>query len=421
MQADIVVEQEKLNSCTDLVEKKQLKIAMFTNNYFPFIGGVPISISRLTKELRKQGHIVYIFAPQYPKQPADLDPYIIRCKLLRYHKTNIFNFAIVNIFLPDIKKEFTKHDFDLIHVHHPFWMGKKGMKLAKKYKIPIVLTYHTRFDKYYHYVPVAKRFFKNILSHQIVKKFSQKCTMIFAPTETSKEYLTEIGITREIEVLPTGIDFDIFKELKFDIFKGVKEETIRSKYTKKGEALLCSVSRLSEEKNIYFMIDGIKYVKERANIPFKCIIVGEGPEKENIMNKIQEEGLSDTIILVGNIPPDEISKYYLASDFFVFSSKSETQGMVLLEAMASFCPVVAVSAGGIEDVVIDGHNGYKTNEDISEWGKKVIELLSDETKLDKMSKNAHEYAKKFSLELMARHAADVYIRAIEKCKKGKDK
>ena len=420
MQSEILDEKTELKNCTDLIEKKQLKIAMFTNNYFPFIGGVPISIARLTKELRKQGHTVYIFAPKYPNQEKDQDPHIIRCKLLRYHKTKIFNFAIVNIFLPGIEKEFKKHDFDVVHVHHPFWMGKKGMKLARKYKIPVVLTYHTRFDKYYHYVPVAKRFFKNILSHQIVKKFSEKCEMILAPTDTSKAYLMEIGVNTEINVLPTGIDFDIFKEIKYDIFKGVKEETVRNRYAKKNEALLCTVSRLSQEKNIYFMLDGIRYIKENTKIPFKVIIVGAGPEKENIMNKIQNEGLENTIILVGNIPPDEISLYYLASDFFVFSSKSETQGMVLLEAMASFCPVLAVIAGGVEDVIIDGYNGYKTNEDISEWGRRAIEMLEDKEKLSKMSQNAHEYAKRFSLELMARHATDIYIKAMEGCKKGKE-
>lgn len=336
-----------------VIDKKKLKIAMFTNNYFPFIGGVPISISRLSKELRNEGHDVYIFAPKYPNQETDKDEGVVRCKLLRYHKTKIFNFAIVNIFSSRIRKEFERHDFDIVHVHHPFWMGTKGLKLAKKHNIPSILTYHTRFDKYYHYVPIAKKLFKNILAHQIVKKFSQKCTTIFAPTDSSKEYLTEIGVERPISVIPTGIDFEVFEEAKFDIFDGVKEETLKKKYAKNGEVLLCSVSRLSEEKNIYFLIDSMKYIKEHTNIPFKCIIVGEGPEEGNIRAKIQAENLTGNIELVGNIPPDEISKYYIASDLFVFSSKSETQGMVLLEAMAGYCPVVAVSAGGIEDVIID--------------------------------------------------------------------
>jgi len=384
--------------------KERLKIAMFTNNYFPFIGGVPISIHRLAKGLRKQGHQVYIFAPKYPGQSPDDDPYVIRCGLLTYYKTKAFNFAIVNIFSPKIVKEFVKHEFDVIHVHHPFWMGKKGLKLGKKHNIPVVLTHHTRFDSYHHNLPFMRLIFKNIISHYLVREFAQKCTAVISPTETSKEYLSNIGVSRPIEILPTGIDLECFENMT--------DDKLRSAYAPDGEILLCSVLRLSQEKNIYFLIDCMEYIKEHTGIPFKCIIIGDGPEKEDIIKTISEKGLHESVLLIGNVPPDEVCRYYLASDIFVFTSKSETQGMVLLEAMAGKCPVVAVSSSGIEDIITNDYNGYKTAEGIEAWAQKVLLLMNDKEKLKDMSQNAYRYAEKYSLDEMAGHAADTYIKAM---------
>lgn len=385
--------------------KKHLKIAMFTNNYLPFIGGVPLSIQRLAKGLRKQGHEVYIFAPHYPGQPLDNDSYVIRCKLLTYHRAKAFNFAIVNIFSPQIEKEFIQYDFDLIHVHHPFWMGKKGLKLGKKYNIPVVLTYHTRLDSYQNYLPFMRLIFKNVISHSLVKRFAQRCDGVFAPTETSREYLSNIGVSRRIEVLPTGIDFECFEN--------AADKELRDSSVPHDGVLLCSVLRLSQEKNIYFLIDCIKYIKEHTDIPFKCIIIGDGPEKNGILKALDDNSLHDVVLLLGDVPPDAVYQYYLAADIFVFTSKSETQGMVLLEAMAGNCPVVAVLSSGIEDVVINGYNGYKTVESIEIWGQKVIHLMNDKEKREALSKNAYRHAQKYSLDDMAGHAIDTYVRIIK--------
>jgi len=392
-------------------EGKPLKIAMFTNNYLPFIGGVPISIYRLSKGLRARGHTVYIFAPEYPEK-SEADPFVIRCKLLTYHRSKVFNYAVVNLFSPKIAGEFAKGGFDLIHVHHPFWMGGKGRRLGKKYGIPVVLTYHTRFDSYYHYIPFMKLMFKNIISHHIIKRFAQGCDAIFAPAETSKEYLSNIGVSRPIEIISTGIDFD-----DFDI---ASPDGLRGKYAAPDEVLLCSVSRLSQEKNIFFLIEGLKYIKEHASKPFKCIVIGDGPERGAIEKAISECGLDDTVLLIGNVPPQDVGRYYLASDIFVFASKSETQGMVVLEAMAGRCPVVAVLSSGIEDAVINGYNGYKTEEDARVWGEKAMLLIEDEGRLKEMSGNARRYAEKFSLDEMASRAYETYAKAIMKHKNQTD-
>ena len=197
----------------NIENNEKLNIAMFTNNYFPFIGGVPISIDRLTKGLLIKGHKVVIFAPKYPIKTLE-DANVIRCKLLIYFKTKPFNFAIVNIFSPQIEKIFTAQNFDIIHVHHPFWMGIKGLELGKKYGLPVILTYHTRLEKYAHNLPLFKQTFENIASHKLIRIFSQKCNAIIAPTNSAKEYLANIGVSRDKTVLPTGVDFDFYDRIE---------------------------------------------------------------------------------------------------------------------------------------------------------------------------------------------------------------
>ena len=393
--------------------KEVLNIAMFTNNYFPFIGGVPISIDRLTKGLRGQGHNVVIFAPKYPLKTLQ-DPLkmikgtkVIRCNLLIYYRTKPFNFAIVNIFSSQIEKKFLSENFDVIHVHHPFWMGTKGLELGKKYGIPVVLTYHTRLEKYSHNLPFLKQTFENIVSHKLIQIFSQKCDAIIAPTNSAKEYLSNIGVSRDKTVLPTGVDFDFYENVDLN-----KVEIINKKYKVQNEVILCSVSRLTEEKNIYFLLEGIKRIKDNTKVPFKCIIIGDGPEKENILKTIENQGLKDTVILVGVVSPEEVCQYYMASDIFVFSSQSETQGMVILEAMAGKCAVVAIRSSGIDDIIHNEYNGFKTKADLDLWSERVIYLIENPKILKEMSQNAYDFSEKFSLAAMAETTVEVYHKAI---------
>jgi len=390
----------------NIIIKEKLNIAMFTNNYLPFIGGVPISITRLTKGLRKRGHNVVIFAPRYPLKTLE-DANVLRCNLLIYFKTKPFDFPIVNIFSPKIEKDFLCQDFDVIHVHHPFWMGSKGLEIGKKYGIPVILTYHTRLEKYAHNLPFLKQTFENIVSHNLIRIFSQKCDAILAPTNSAKKYLANIGVSRDKTVLPTGLDFDFYNNIDLHCIN-----LIHKKYRVQNEVILCSVSRLTKEKNIYFLLNGIKRIKDNSSVPFKCIIIGDGPEKQNILETIEDQCLQDTVLLLGSVSPQEVCQYYMASDIFVFSSQSETQGMVILEAMAGKCAVVAIRSSGIDDMIHNEYNGFKTKADLDLWSKKVIYLMENPKILKEMSQNAYDFSNKFSLDVMAEATVEVYHKAI---------
>ncbi len=390
--------------------KENLTIAMFTDNYFPFIGGVPISIRRLAKALRNRGNQVVIFAPKYP-QPYKDEEEIVRCKLLYYHKKGQFNFACVNVFSPEIEMAFCQYSFDIIHVHHPFLMGRKGVSLGKKYHIPVVFTYHTRIDQYAENIPILKMVFKNILSHKMVQKFAQKCNGIIAPTKSAKEYLANIGVSRNKVVLPTGVDSDALQQMN----QGRIHE-IKMQYAPNGERLLCSASRLAVEKNISFLLYGLKLVKEKTDIPFRCLMLGDGPDRENIKKQIEKLQLTNDVVLTGTINPSDMATYFRAVDIFVFSSLSETQGMVLLEAMAGGCPAVSVRSSGTDDVIQEGFNGFKTLEEPTLWADKVVYLLENDEIRDEMSRNATSFAMNYTEEKIANRVEAFYKKTIVETK-----
>lgn len=391
------------------IKEQKLKIAMFTNNYFPVIGGVPISIKRLSKALRNRGHEVKIFAPDYKEKSEDEDN-IIRCNSLYHYEESGLEFPVTNIFSPQIKTDFVAEDFDLVHAHHPFWLGNKGRKLAEKFNLPLAFTYHTRLEKYAHYVPnilFMRKFFANRLSHFLIKNFANKTDAVFAPTESTKEYLRNVGVSRYIKVMPTGIDFDYYN------CSQEKIDSLREKLIGDSEHLLISVSRLSKEKNLYFLLDGIKMLKEKSDLNFKLIIIGSGSEKENVEKFIKDNDLENYIELIGAVDFRDMAKYYLASDLFVFASTTETQGMVLLEAMAGYNPVVAIKSSGIDDVIENGCNGYKTEEDTEKWSSRIEELLTDNQIYQQSSQNARKMAENYSIEEMGAEAEKLYYKILQ--------
>lgn len=382
---------------------RKLHIAMFTNTFSPFIGGVPISIERLADGLRRADHTVTIFAPQYPGH-HETDTHTIRCRRLIQYK----DFAIVNLLSHKIKKEFDERDIDLVHVHHPFWMGTKGRLLAGKKHVPVVLTYHTRLEKYAHNIPLIGFLFQNILPHYMIRRFSQKCDAVIAPTSTAKEYLRNLGVSKRIAVQPTGVDLSLYDRVPQE-----KITSINETYRKHDELILVSVSRLTKEKNIYFLLEGIASVHKQTKTPFTLLLIGDGPERGSILRFIDRHELEGTVHLLGSLSQEELCAYYMAADLFIFSSLSETQGMVLLEAMAGSTPVVAVRSSGIEDAVRDGYNGYKTDPDLEQWVEKILALMRDDVLRKEMSHHARSSARKLSTDKVAANVVKLYRKVLE--------
>ncbi|MFO8033090.1 MAG: glycosyltransferase, partial [Desulfohalobiaceae bacterium] len=336
----------------------RLKIAMFTNNYLPFVGGVPISIYRLLKGLKSWGHAVKIFAPEYKESNQRLEEHVFRCKPILFY-SKFANLPIANRFSPQIGKAFQEFAPDIVHLHHPFWMGKKGFSLASKHNIPVIYTYHTRLDKYSHYALFSGTLFRILLAHYVFKRFADKCDGIIVPAYSIEEYLRNLGVSTLVETIPTGVETDRFHGLNEN-----QVQALRSKYAEDAELLLLCVTRMTQEKNLYFLLQSLKQVSLQTSRPFKCLLAGDGPELQGLQDYARELDLAGQVIFLGQVEQEELPLFYTASDLFVFSSTSETQGMVILEAMAGGCPAVAVRSSGIADLIQNGYNGYKTSEDV---------------------------------------------------------
>ncbi|QSP94867.1 glycosyltransferase [Marinobacter salinisoli] len=384
---------------------RSLRVAMFTNNYLPFIGGVPISIERLRRGLQEGGDQTLIVAPRYKDQP-DPEAGVLRVPaLLALGEKR--EFRIANLFLKRIRKGVRDFRPDIIHLHHPFWLGSLGLFLARSLKVPAIYTYHTRLEHYAHFVPLPGALFRNLISHSLIRRFANKCDGIIVPTHSAEEYLRMIGVKSPTYVQPTGIEYQRFQE---DCTEQVSE--LRQKLQLSDERVLISVSRLSNEKNIDFMIDAMSTLRKQTDRAFRLLIIGEGHQRERLQKKIRDLDLAAQVTLVGAIPPEQMPHWYHLGDAFVFASKSETQGMVILEAMAAGLPVVAVRSSGIDDVVRQGVNGFKTPENQELWIKQVRQLLEDDDLRNTLSEQALAFAKDFSIEQFAADVRHIYASAL---------
>ena len=277
--------------------------------------------------------------------------------------------------------KFKLMNFDLIHVHHPVISGYMGCYLGEKYNIPVVFTHHTRYEQYLHHFKIFQSQYiseqdcnsetiyrkrervkaaaeKFVIYHN--KVFTNHCDLVLAPTPGIKDFLRENGTIKEIQVLPTGLAAKDYTFCESEVQK------IKKKYGERGKRLFCTVSRLEQEKNINFLLEAMKIYKDRNGGDFRLLIIGEGSQKSNLMRKTMELGIKDQVVFTGCVPNDKITAYYNACELFLFASTTETQGIVLLEAMAAGLPVIAVGGSGVKDVVLQGRNGYLTKEDIYE-------------------------------------------------------
>ena len=386
-----------------------MNIAMFTNNYKPYIGGVPISIEHLAGALRQRGHRVYVFAPTYREQTEEE-------LVIRYPS---FPVSIAKAPVPDVltrifEKKVKELSIDVIHVHHPAIVGNVALYLKKKYKIPVVYTYHTRYEQYLYYVKPLERIERYTgFIRKYMAYFCRRCDMLLAPTPGMRDYLLaqNFGEGVPVNVLPTGIPEECFFPDRD------RAAELRRTYKGERDYLFVTVSRLAREKNLLFQLEGLALLKEkmdRYGKTFRHLMIGEGPQKQELQEKVRQLGLEDTVVFTGTVPNSEMKNYQSAADLFLFTSRSETQGIVVLEAMAAGNPVAAVDATGVRDVVEDKKNGCLTREEADEWSDGIVGLLKDAKRYHAMSEAARETAQGYGEDRVACMAEACYEEICQK-------
>lgn len=395
---------------------------MLTNNYKPFIGGVPVSVERQAKALRSLGHQVTVFAPDYGECIDDADEdEVVRCECFK--KKMINGMVYPKPADRKVRDIFRREPFDCIHVHQPVFAGNTALWLKRKYGIPVVYTWHTKYEDYLHYFPLFRNEEKagglrrllikagrQLILPAYMRWFTGQCDLVLAPTKGMKMRILKTGVKTPVEVLPTGLEEEFFAEDKKTAGKIRKEHLADRKY------LFCTVSRLEKEKNLMFLLEGIRRLKEEDMDPFRLLVIGEGSQRAYLENVVKEWKLEDCVTFTGNMPNGDLKNYLAASDLFLFSSKSETQGIVIQEALACGCPVVAVKASGVEDAVEDGKNGYLTPEDVDQWCLKVWKAVEGPGR-EKMRACAKRSVRGYRSILLAMQEERMYQNCLEQKRK----
>ena len=376
-----------------------MKIGVFTDSYKPYTSGVVTSIANFKEELTRLGHEIHIFAPSYPNYDECED------NVYRYYSvpspTN-HDFTLAIPIHPGINSLIKNLQLDIIHVHSPFTMGRVGLRYARKYNLPLLFTYHTRYDQYVHYVPMA-----HDLAREITIKYSSNfcncCNHVIVPSAEIETNIRAFAVRTPISVIPSGVPIDKF-------VNGQKDWLRQHYLIPEENRILLFVGRLTKEKNIPFLIQAFQEVK--SNLPHTTlVIIAQGPQEDELKNVARNLGMSlqNDIVFTGSMPFESLVNAYYSADLFVFSSLTETQGLVLIEAMAAGLPVVAVRASGVQEMVDDGLDGLLTSADTDQLAEAICRVLNDEQLYKNLQVNAREKARRYSSANMALKLEKLYI------------
>ena len=361
-----------------------MNILLISDVYFPRVNGVSTSIRTFTEQLQKLGHSVHLIAPNYRVETID-EAWITRVPARSIYfdpEDKLMKYKEILRLLPMLKSK----KFDLIHIHTPFVAHYAGLKLSKLLKIPVVETYHTFFEDYlHHYLPWIPKFAARGLARLISKKQCNQVDAIVAPSQPMLDVLRTYGINTKAEVIATGL-----QETSFSV---VDSEAFKAKYgIAQNRPMLLYVGRVAFEKNIDFLIQVTKLLaKDMPEV--LLVITGEGPAEHSLRALVKTLGMENNVQFIGYLDRNtELNACYKAADIFVFASKSETQGLVLLEAMAQATPVVAIAELGTASILVEGQGAMIAVDDEAEFAHKVHALLENPVHREHLGERAREYA-----------------------------
>lgn len=382
-----------------------MRILMISDVYFPRINGVSTSIQTFRDEFIAKGNQVTLIAPAYASR-EETEDWVIRINSRRIPfdpEDRMMKYKKILEIIPRLQKE----KFDLIHIHTPFVAHYAGMSIAKELNIPSVITYHTLFEEYlFHYIPFLPKQFLRTFARHFSRKQCNQANSIVAPSSVIVDLLIRYGVKQPVEIIPTGINCQYFKNGDGNKF--------RTKFNiPSNKKILLTVSRVAYEKNIHVLIEAIAAIKNKFPEIY-LVIAGEGPAKKSCMQLVKKLALEDHVQFVGYLDRNtDLIDCYHSADLFVFSSKTETQGLVLLEAMAASTPVVSVAAMGTKDILNDCPAANIVQDTVDDFCSKIVLLFGQQDYLEKLRIEAPVYAQRWD----SRNIADKMLQYYQKtCK-----
>ena len=383
-----------------------MHIAFFSNFYLPVVNGVVRSVESFRQELARQGNNVFVFAQEDNDGYQDEAPFIFRYPSLTLPMQVDIPAVIpvssfVDKLLPSLK-------LDVIHTHHPILLGQTAANKAEEMNLPLVFTFHTQYREYTHYIPLPQDAIQEFLKETVetlLKEYIRRCQHIVIPSESMKEILVrDYGLRDRFTVIPTGIDLEPY--LKADGSK------LRSRMGWNSDKVLVSTGRLVEEKNWTVLLQAAQKAREK-HTDLRVVLIGDGPQRKELEKLVSELGMTGRVTFTGQLPFSEVAVHLKAADLFGFSSVTETQGLVTMEAMAAGLPVVAVDASGTRDIVQDGKQGYLVQNDADALAKSIIGIFESPDRMHKFRTNALKRAAAFGVENCTKQLVDVYKQAIQ--------
>jgi len=377
-------------------------ITMCSESYLPRTSGVVHSLAALTRALRARGHRVLIAAPRYPRH-RDEDPDVVRFPSLRPPSQPDFPLALP--YAPAAWRRLTAAKPDLVHTHAPFVMGAVALRLAARARRPLVFTHHTLYDEYVHYAPFLSRRVSAPAVRRFVTAYANRCACVIAPSHVVARRLRESGVATRIEVIPTAaIDLEMFAALPVDGVRGAYG-------IPRDVPLVVTASRLGREKSVPLVVEA--FARIAAQRPGILMIVGGGPEEPRLRDLVAGLGLRGRVVFAGALPHRRALAAMAAGEVFLYASQTETQGLVVVEAMAAGLPVVAVDAGGVSETVQDGRTGLLAPAEADALAARALALLDDPARRLAMGRAAREAAHAYTLDAVTDRVESLYASLLQ--------
>ena len=326
-----------------------MNICMMTNTYLPHVGGVARSVSTFAEEFRKRKHQVLVVAPDFDGKPLSPRAASIVERVAAIQHFNGSDFSVRLPLAAALSERIDNFQADIIHAHHPFLLGDTALRVGTSKNVPIIFTHHTRYEDYTHYVPFDSPALKEVAIN-LSTEFANLCDGVIAPSDSIARLIKKRGVTTPIRVVPTGIHVKAFAAGDGPRF--------RKRFKIPARAFVVGhVGRLAPEKNLGYLAEAAAlFIKNTPNSRF--LVVGGGPSEDAIRETFAKHGAEKRLVMAGKQTGAALADAYNAMDVFAFASFSETQGMVLAEAMAAGRPVVALTASGVREVMRHERNGF---------------------------------------------------------------
>ena len=362
-----------------------MRIGMMADLYKPHISGVTNYISINKEFLEQQGHEVFVFTFGAEKYQDD-ETNIIRSHGMPVFETGVqFNLG----FSRQIRN--LLRTMDIVHVHHPFISGSLAIRYCRPYNIPVVFTSHTRYDLYAQaYLPVVVDTIGEAALQAYLPVFCRACDLVIAPSSGMRDVLVKIGITNPIEVIPNGVNLEPFQS--------EHEPLDRANFgLSPNDIVLIYVGRLGIEKNLSFLLRAFSGVAQ-AYDNVHLLLVGDGPERENLHVLASHLEAGARVSFTGFIPYEKLPSYLGLADAFVTASITEVHPLSVIEAMAAGLPVIGIRSPGISDTIEDGVTGFLAdNDDIAAFTAKMVRLVTKHDERRSMGINAAHIVEKYSI------------------------